>query len=260
MRKEVLVLAFAIVLGASIIGYSLSNRDDEPRSAAEATASSEPADSLESPAKSPAGKRPAEEIAEEPKTVEVHDYGFGIDSSYGDRTASFAIVVQNPSPDYFIEQVELGVVFYDRSGTVVGSQEEYATWLGPKAKAAVHGSLQLPGNVEAVRMDVEPGAITQALKAPDRHGAFQVGAAILSFEYGTPTATATIHSTFADDIADAYVVAVFYDGDDKIVGGGFTFEKIRSGTRTIVKVDGLYKADGATRAEVYVTPSSLSDF
>lgn len=260
MRKEVLVLAAAIVIGAAIIGYSLSSRGDAPSPAADTIATPDSTDPIESPTESPSEEQPVEEIPEEPTTVEVEDYGFSVDTSFGDRTASFAIIVKNPSPDYFIEQVQLGVAFYDRSGTVVASQEEYATWLGPKAKAAVHSSLQLPGKIEAVRMDVEPGGITQVLKAPDPHGTFEVSKAKLAFQYGTPNATATVHSTFADDVADAHVVAVFYDSKKKVVGGGFTFEKIRSGAKTIVKVDALYKADGAARAEVYVTPSSLSNF
>ena len=260
MRKEVLVLAAAIVVGAAIIGYSLSSREGQSRPASDAVASPESTNPIESPTASPKDDEPVEEIAQEPRTVKVLDHGFSVDSSYGRRTANFVMVVENPSPDYFIEQVELGVVFYDRSGTVVASQEEYGTWLGPDAEAAVEGSLQLPGKVEAVRMDVEPGAITQVMKAPDPHGSFKVGKAKLSFQYGYPYATATVTSTFAKDISDAEVVAVFYDSNDKIVGGGFTFEKIRSGAKTIVKAESLYEFDGVTRAEVYVTPSSLSNF
>lgn len=258
MRKEVLVLAAAIVIAAFIIGSSLADKDDS-RDTAKIAAAESTAEPSENETQSDQD-HPVEEIPEEPTTVDVLDYGYSIDTSLGDRTANFAVIIENPSADYFIEQVELGVVFYDDSGTVVASHEGYASWIGPSAKVAVHGSLEIEGKAKTLRMDVEPSGITQFMEAPDPYGEFQVSGEKLGFDYGTPNATATIKSTYLEDIKDTLVMAVFYDSKDKIVGGAFTYEKIRGGAKTLVKVDGLYQANGVVRAEVYAAPSTLSNF
>jgi hypothetical protein len=74
---------------------------------------------------------------------------------------------------------------------------------------------------------------------------------------GSLRTTARISSGFARDLANPYVLAVYYDGDE-IIGGGWTFaDRVPSGGKVGVEIYGP-SIKSPTRTEMYAHLSNLS--
>lgn len=240
----------AVVVGGAIL---ITQGSEEPNLSSPST-SEEMAPSSSPPTFE---TQPPEEPPE-PSSLEVVDYGFSVQTGYGSRTADFAIIVRNPSETLVAEQAAFDVTFLDESGTVIGSVEEFANYVQPNALAAISSTTDLSAPAERVRMQVEPGDVLGWLGDEFPRGQFVVSDSQVDYEFGSPKVTTTIRSTYEEDVSEVLVVGVLYDQSDRIVGGVFSFERLRGGGRTVVTLSGIYQTPNVVRAEVYAAPSNLS--
>lgn len=248
------IVVAGVVIAAAIVLTQSETPDPSPGLAV-ATSPSSPAEQT-----SPPSQESFQSVEPVPQTLEVVDYGFSVDTQYGDRTVTFAVIVRNPSVDRVLEQSVLDVEFTSPSGIVVASTEVYPNYIQPEQRGAITGVVTLEGKASEVRMSVEPRGQADWASGSFPRGSFIVSDVKIGYEYGSPRVTATIESTFDVSISDVLVQAIFYNSRDEIIGGYFTFKRLGAGSKTVVAVEGLYDAPDLARAEIFAAPSNLSSF
>jgi hypothetical protein len=198
--------------------------------------------------------------------LEVTEYGFSTWQEEFDDGArlSWAVVVSNPNPadSWLATSTDVRVSFYDAGGGVISSATDTVALLLPGGQAALVGSDSPFSNPDLgliASMDVRLGQ-PQWEEADGPLGAFEVsGVQVRTGQFGDSTVTGQVASTFADEIEDAYAVAVCRDAAGAIIGGDFTFiEFIPSGETTPFEISGFGSPPGTSSADVFVTFSFLS--
>lgn len=146
--------------------------------------------------------------------------GFYEKDGYSGRQVSYALIAENPNPNYYVEPVAVNIYFYDAGGTLVASATEYMAIMGPAQKFAAVGSTSLPPGSRAVRMEVayEGRWYTSATLAYPT-----VDGATYKPDRYLPKAFGTVASPYSRAVRDLRVVAVAFGANGSVVGGGETW-------------------------------------
>jgi hypothetical protein len=186
--------------------------------------------------------------------LEIQASGFGQQRDI----VSYAFVLQNPNAGAAIESSQYQIAAYDSAGTVLKTDSGYVELVLPGEKTGVAGSLFLPENTEASRVEVQlkTGRFEPSEPLPN----FSVEKLQLQPDDTFPKVTALINSPYARDIDMVRVAAVVYDETGKIIGGGFTFLNFAlANAQAPVAVSVAY-AGAPAKVELYPAITSLSSF
>lgn len=192
------------------------------------------------------------------QNVKVEDNGFTQlpPDSIGNSYISYAAVLKNPNADRWIaEQVSVNVTFYNAANTVVKSTDDTVSIMLPGQTLAVANSAQVQS---ATRMEVQ-ALVGRWEQATSPLGAFTVEGVTSNADDFSLKTNGTVSSTFAKDLKNVEASAVYFDADNKIIGGAFTFIKfVPAGGKTGFEITSLQKLPNVARTGVYVGITSLS--
>lgn len=137
---------------------------------------------------------------------------------FGQRPAkvSYGFVVENPNPNLMAQNIRYQVAAYDAAGTVLLTDSDTITQVGPGQQMGVGKELSLASNLVVTRIDVliRPG---QFVQSPPLQLLEVSNAAFVDGE--PPNVTGVLTNPLARDLADLTIVGIAYD-DVGIVGGG----------------------------------------
>jgi hypothetical protein len=185
--------------------------------------------------------------------VQLLSYGYGLD----DYQVAVAFLVQNTDPASPVDGTPYQVAAYDADGHVLDTDWGYVNLLFPGEITALASDLYLPEGktVERVEVQINPGSPTSHVLTASPFTTEQV-----QFIPGSYTSDVTGLILNASDktITDLEVVAVAYDDQDHIVGGGYTYlDFIPPNGKTAAEVSVVVTGTPA-RVELFVSLSSMS--
>jgi hypothetical protein len=192
------------------------------------------------------------QAAQEP--LALVDSGFGQERS----TLAYAFTLQNPNSNAAIESSQYQVAAYDSAGAVLKTDSGYVELVLPGEKLGVAGTMFLPDNTEASRIEVQlkTGSYTPSEPLPN----FSVERVQLQPDDTFPKVTALINSPYARDIDNVRVSVIVYDEAGKIIGSGFSFLNfVLAGAQAPVAVSLNYNGVPA-KVDLYPALSGLSSF
>ena len=154
--------------------------------------------------------------------LELVDSGFTQASQDGDQWVHVGLVFENPNPDTWVAQfVTVQLTFYDADGNLAGSGEEHLSSVLPGQRAAIGNVVFDVANAAEMEVefrardwfeiDYQPGAFTfeQVSTTPGDFGGYETRGLILS--------------SFEEEQENVRINIIYYDSNDNIVGGEFTF-------------------------------------
>lgn len=165
---------------------------------------------------------PVETVPPGPETgLAVVDQGFTVvEDRFDDdeRVGTFAAVIHNPHPEWLAGGVQVDVRFFDAAGAMVSAQSGFIEAILPDQRAAV----------AALFFDA-PAGVTDMTVTSHVARWSETGPVGGSFEIRDPVTEAAgaggvrtrllLRSTYADELADVEVTAVYRDELGGIIGG-----------------------------------------
>ena len=139
------------------------------------------------------------------------------------REGTFAVIIDNPHPDWLAQGVQVSVTFQGADGTPLGSDNGFVEVVLPGQRVAV-SSLFFDAPTEPVAglgvdIDVARWRQTQPFD-----GSFELtDVETAEAEYSGVVTHFTISSHFAEPLTDVGVTAVYRDASGRIIGGYDTF-------------------------------------
>jgi hypothetical protein len=132
-----------------------------------------------------------------------------------------AFVVENPNSSQTIYAANYVVSLYDQAHNLLAtatSEMDPLSFVYPGGKAAMDARLNVPGETQVDRVEVSlgQGQVQDGLQNPLR------GDKPAYFAEPFPKVTGLVLNTSAEEFKRVNVVAVLYDSDDRIIGGGST--------------------------------------
>lgn len=207
------------------------------------------------------GGASAEEVAETTKgkaVLKVAEYGFTQlpKSDYSGPSVSYALIITNDG-DAIGSNAQVQISFEGADGSVVDSQEDYATAVLPGTSVALAGYLPDAAGVKKMTVQLLPGQ-DEALE--DKPANFTVSKVkTKTQEYTDVKTTATVTSPFTKDLKDVEAVAVYRNAKGKIIGGDDGFVNfIPAKGKASVSIESMAFEKVPANTEVYVALSSLS--
>ncbi|HKE99761.1 MAG TPA: hypothetical protein VKG45_12610 [Actinomycetes bacterium] len=213
---------------------------------------------------SPAAEQPATSPGQEPATsapaaaapaaggpgARVVDLGFTrLRPDPGeDPEVSYAVVVANPRADQIATDVRVLVTFAGRGGRPLATEDDDLDVLLPGQTGAIAGKTEVTGAAR-MRAQVVVGGWRPAAGVTGR---LTVGDVRTSAAAGTVTTTATLRSTFATNLEDARVVAIWRGPGGRILGGESTdADVVPAGGAVPVVIDSSSVPGRIARTDVY---------
>lgn len=185
--------------------------------------------------------------------LELVNKGF---AQVSEDTTGFGVLIRNPNSDAAASYVRVNISFFDAGGTVIGSEEDVLSVVLPGQTVAVGNGTDVVG-VE--RMDVQIFTDDwETLDGPP--GEFTAeGVQTVPEEYGGMKTTGLLKSTFAEDLQDIEVTAIYYDAAGAIVGGTFTYAAFVPANGSIgFELSTFNNVPNLGKTEVYPEITSLS--
>jgi hypothetical protein len=263
MRRLTLVLAVVLVAGCAastnapvgstnpttVPSVSSATPTPTPTAATQAPPAT-PTVATEEPSAAPDSTRLALRVVRSAFSRFKGQYDSGLQLGYG-------VVVENPNAGWIADAVDLSIAFIDASGGVIDTVDEtFAAILPGQAVAWADTQSDYAGDWSDVKsMEVtlsEPD--WEAVTGP--MGSYSFTKIAMKRDFGGDlTVTARLKSTFAKELENPQMIAVFYRAN-KIVAGGWTFlEHARDGAAVKVSTSYSGKAD---KVELYGILTSLS--
>jgi len=188
------------------------------------------------------------------ETVKLVDFGYGIQR----QTVSVGFLVQNTESNSAIESTRYIATAYDVDGYVLASSSGYIDVIFPDQTIAGATDILLPSGKIAEKIEV---LILPGSSEPVPSSGYPFSVENVSYIAGgyTSKATGLVKSTLSNDVDYVKVIAIAYDENGKIIGGGFTYlDFIPANGESAVDVPITIGATPA-RIELYPTFSSLSN-
>ncbi|MDD5368132.1 MAG: FxLYD domain-containing protein [Anaerolineaceae bacterium] len=186
--------------------------------------------------------------------VHLVSYGFGQSSSQ----VAVAFIVENPQSGTPLEGTQYQVGIYDEAGNVLDTESGYVNLIFPGEKQAVVASAFVPDGKKAVKVDVQinPGrSVTHELSATP----FTTDQ--VKFTPGSYTAkvTGVVQNTLDKQVKQVEVVAVAYNEQGEIIGGGYTYlDFVPANAKSAVEVSVTVTGKPA-KVELYPSLTSMSE-
>jgi len=228
------------VHGKDTAGVQISYRGDQAPSTVEVYTSMSSLTSLKS--------------TNQKETVKLVDFGYGIQR----QTVSVGFLVQNTESNSAIESTRYIATAYDVDGYVLASSSGYIDVIFPDQTIAGATDILLPSGKIAEKIEV---LILPGSSEPVPSSGYPFSVENVSYIAGgyTSKATGLVKSTLSNDVDYVKVIAIAYDENGKIIGGGFTYlDFIPANGESAVDVPITIGATPA-RIELYPTFSSLSN-
>jgi len=187
------------------------------------------------------------------QAVQLLSYGYGLD----DYQVAVAFLVQNTDPVSPVDGTQYQVAAYDADGNVLDTDSGYVNLLFPGEITAVASDLYLPEGkaLERVEVQINPGSTTSHVLTTSPFTTEQVK--FMPGSYASDV-TGLILNASDKNITDLEVVAVAYDDQDQIVGGGYTYlDFIPPNGKTAAEVSVVVTGTPA-RVELFVSLTSMS--
>jgi hypothetical protein len=173
----------------------------------------------------------------------------------GDVDVSYAVVLRNPRSDQVALNVQAILTFTGANGAVVETKDENLDALLPGQTAAVADTTGARG-VRRMRVQTFVGGFAPAQGLTGKLSASGVRTSVVASEL---TTTATVRSTLGRPLSGADVVAVYYDGSGRIIGGqSDSVDVIPAGGAVPARLDSSTILRGIARTEVYASPKDLT--
>lgn len=134
---------------------------------------------------------------------------------------SWGFIVENVDGENAVVDSTYLVEIYDADDVLLESEESYIDFVMPSARQGVGGSIFIPEDSEAARMEVTVTSGTA--EPPPLNPRFALGPISYFGESLFPVATASLTASTEFALQDIEVVAIGYDEAGEIVGGGYSF-------------------------------------
>jgi hypothetical protein len=184
------------------------------------------------------------------------DFGTSVDE-YG--TLRYTAILENPSNGLVYQYLTGRLIFYDTSGKLIGGTQAQIDTVFPGNRAVVSSSTMLAhmhGKYEIGKVEYYPNRPFQYF---DMNGLEKVGITsnplstdqiqIYPGEYETKV-TAMLHNS-SDVKLNSKVIAVLYDADGKIIGGGEGYPPEIGGGGAVAVEISIYQNLTPAKVEVY---------
>lgn len=253
MRKLIPLLGLLLVLGACETADVTQETDDNE-------AISDVVESEPTVDATPTEETEEEEVAEQ-QNLEVAEYGFStFEVSYDDSVrASYGAIITNPNDDHWAaSSVNITITLMDDDGSVVHSADDTIAFILPGQHVAI-ADTTFEDVREATEMRIQARARNwEEVEGP--FGSFTPSDVNLrANDMDGWTVTGQVASDFVEDFEDVYVVAVFRDSNENVIGGEWGFiDFIPAGGDTSFELSGMDSIQDVAAAEVYVHFSSMS--
>lgn len=204
---------------------------------------------------SASGDAEADEVAAE---LKVAERGFTqLDGGeYGNPGVTYGVVIEN-SGNGIATNGQVQISFMDAEGTVVDTREEYLTAVLPGTSVALGDYVHDASGVTKMTVQVLPGQTEPLEEEPANFTVSKV--TTRAQEFGGLKTTATVESPFTKDLEDLHTVAIYRDGNDKIIGGDFTYLSfVPAGGQASVSIDSFTEGIKPATTDVYVALSGLT--
>lgn len=190
------------------------------------------------------------------QALQLIDQGF---RQEGD-TVSYAFLVTNPNQELALEGTPYELAAYTENGTVAAKKNGYLSLIAPQQTTAYASTLSLEenSNIASITVQLGEGRVVVDEPLPE----FAIEGVRTFLDSPNPSLTAILTNPDQRAFNDIRLSAVFYDRNDHIRGGGFTFINFvpaNSATGLRMYVNGLpdMLGDGG-RVELYPQLSMLS--
>lgn len=165
----------------------------------------------ETPASTPESPRPMPG-RDAARDLVIVDSGYTWTAPY----VTWAVILENPNPNWFADDVAFYVTFPDAAGTDVTASFA-AVRLAPGQRTAVGGTEEAPTAPASIVVEVDVGD-WYAADAPN--GEFTFDQVTTVEHEGGISTTGIVRSSFAEEVAVSVVVAVHRNAAGDIIGGG----------------------------------------
>lgn len=227
----ILALGVRFALGGDSDDATSDARGDDAEAPSVTDADPPTLDDLTADVTVPPG--PAEGLAVVDKGVTIVEDRFDATR----REGTFAVIIDNPHPEWLAQGVQVDVELLDEAGNGVGQDSAFLEVVLPGQKVAV-GALffdapTVPVVDLAVTLDVARWRETDGFD-----GSFTVGEVLTEeAEFSGVRTSFPLRSDFAEPLTDTGVTAVYRGPDGRIVGGSDTFvDLLEPGVDTPVEI------------------------
>ena len=204
------------------------------------------------------GAADAEEAEATAAELSVVEHGFTqLDGGeYGEPGVTYGVVIEN-SGDGIAADAEIQISFLDSNGGVVDSHEGYVPAVLPGTAIALGDYVYDASGVSEMKVQVLPGTSEALEEEPANFTVSNV--TTRAQEYGGLKTTAKVKSPFVKDLEELHTVAIYRDGNDKIIGGDFTYLNfVPAEGEASVTIDSFTEGLTPATTDVYVALSSLT--
>jgi hypothetical protein len=172
-----------------------------------------------------------------------------------DQWVHIGLVFENPNPDTWVAQfVNVQLTFFDADGNLAGSGDDLVSSVLPGQRAAIGdvvfdvenaASMEVEFRVsDWVEIDFTPGEFTfdQVTTSPGDFGGWET--------------RGLIRSSFEEEQENVRVDVIYFDANDEVVGGEFTFvDFVPAGGEAAWDVSSFSQFEAAVaRTEVFASP------
>ena len=187
--------------------------------------------------------------------VLLADYGY----SMTEGTISYAALVENQT-DRAVTSAQVWTTLYNSDDEVVGVFYDSVPLILPGETQAVSSATMLDdSSAEVAYIDVQLYVSAMA-EVTGELPSFTSGNINYIADDWSPTVTAQVYNPYSSEIQWAYAIAVLYNADGEIVGGGDgNIDFIPANGKAAVEVRCSQMAEEPASIELYISASNLSD-
>lgn len=189
-------------------------------------------------------------------SVELVDVGFGQVPDTDE--VGYGFVVHNTDTSTALDYTEYEIVAYDAAGTALESDTGYIDLLLPGETRGVGGSIYVPDNTTAARVEVQITAGDPTTS--DFPQAFTSSKVTYYDADFFPRVSALISSPYDQPVQDLDMEAVLYDASGKIIGGGYGFLDFVLPDQPAGAAAYVASNAAPARVDIYVSASSVTSF
>lgn len=174
------------------------------------------------------------------------------------REGTFAVILENPHPDWVAQGVQVDVQFLDGAGAAVGGDSAFVELVLPSQRVAVATLFFDAPTVPVADMSVAVDVARWRETEPVEGGLTTTNVTTEEAEFSGVRTTFTLRSSFRDPLIDVGVTVVYRGAFGQIVGGSDTFlDRVEPDVDTPVEVSLLANIplDQVTATEVYPSAS-----
>jgi hypothetical protein len=166
--------------------------------------------------------------------------------------------VNNPNSDLATSSIPYQVTAFDVTGSVITTHSAYINTIFPGETQPVVDSFAVEPGQTVAKIDIRLNS--HRFEATQSSAPLFISSQVTFYPNTNPIVTAIIKNKNDDEFYDLKVMAILYNANETIIGGGYTYLNFLPGDgQSAVKV---YVKNTATpaRVELYTTLSSLSLF